>query len=213
MPEFRPFKSEDLDALYEISLATGLAGGNAAHLYEDKTLMGHIYSAPYALLDPGLAMVAVDEQGVAGFAVGTHDTKAWEDRLDLEWWPGLRARYTAPTETEGLPLTPDQRRIDMIFHPERTPVQVAAPYPAHLHMNILPRLQNQGVGSKLLHIWLEAARGRRVEAVHVGVNRANTSATRFWGRRGFIEIPMGQSEERTLWMGRKIRDERLFQRQ
>src|SRR5580698_2380176 len=131
MPEFRPFKSEDLDALYEISLATGLAGGDAAHLYEDKTLMGHIYSAPYALLDPGLSMVAVDEQGVGGFIVGTHDTKAWEDRLDREWWPKLRARYTAPADTAESSLTPDQRRISMIFHPERTPAQVAEPYPAH----------------------------------------------------------------------------------
>ena|ERR1700761_2406331 len=203
MTAFRPFKPEDLDALYEISLATGLAGGDAAHLYEDKTLIGHIYSAPYALLDPGLAMVAVDEQGVAGFAVGTHDTKAWEDRLEREWWPGLRDRYKAPAETEGLPLTPDRRRISMIFHPERTPVQVTELYPAHLHMNILPRMQSQGVGSKLLDNWLEAVRNRGVEAVHVGVNRANTNASRFWGRRGFIEIPMGQLEGRTLWMGRQ----------
>ena len=54
MAGVRLFQPEDLDALYEISLATGLAGGDAAHLYEDKKLIGHIYSAPYALLDPAL---------------------------------------------------------------------------------------------------------------------------------------------------------------
>lgn len=203
MPEFRPFEPGDLDALYEISLATGLVGGDASPVYKDKRLIGHIYSAPYALLDPGLSMVAVNEQGVGGFIVGTHDTKAWEDRLDREWWPKLQARYTAPADTAESSLTPDQRRISMIFHPERTPAQVAEPYPAHLHMNLLPRLQNRGVGSKLLDNWLEVARSRGVEAVHIGVNPANTDAIRFWGRRGFVEIPLGQLQGRTLWMGRQ----------
>ena len=52
----RPFQSDDLDALYRISLATGLAGGDASHLYEDAKLMGHIYAAPYAVLEPQLGM-------------------------------------------------------------------------------------------------------------------------------------------------------------
>jgi GNAT superfamily N-acetyltransferase len=203
MTELRLFKPEDLDALYEISLATGLDGRDAAHLYEDKKLIGHIYSAPYALLDPGLVIVASDDQGVGGFVVGTHDTKAWEDRLEREWWPGLRSRYTAPAGTDALVLTPDQRRVSMIFNPERTPAEVAELYPAHLHMNILPRLQGQGVGSKLLDNWLEVARSRGVEAIHVGVNRANAEAARFWRRRSFVEIPAGQPEGRKLWMGRR----------
>ncbi|WP_216847072.1 GNAT family N-acetyltransferase [Granulicella sp. L60] len=100
-------------------------------------------------------------------------------------------------------LTLDQRRISMIFHPERTPAQVVELYPAHLHMNILPRLQNRGVGTRLLGKWMEAARGRGVEAVHIGANRANTEAVRFWSRRGFGEIAAGQLKGRTLWMGRR----------
>ncbi len=201
MIEFRLFEPEDLDALYEISLATGLAGGDAAHLYEDKKLIGHIYSAPYALLDPELAMVAVDDQGVGGFVVGTHNTRAWEDRLEREWWPELRAHYTEPAATQGIIPTPDQRRISMIFHPERTPTQIVEDYPAHLHMNILPRLQNRGVGSKLLDDWLNMARSRGAEAVHVGVNRANLDAMRFWRRRNFDEVRTESPEGRTLWMG------------
>ena len=203
MAEVRLFQPEDLDALYEISLATGLAGGDAAHLYEDKRLIGHIYSAPYALLDPGLALVAVDTEGVGGFVVGTHDTKAWEDRLDRDWWPVLRASYDPPAGDDASAMSPEQQRIYRIFHPERTPVQVAESYPAHLHMNLLPRLQNQGVGLRLLDNWLQAARKRDVEAVHVAVNRANTRGIRFWSKHTFVEIPAGEPAGRKVWMGRK----------
>jgi len=203
MAGVRLFQPEDLDALYEISLATGLAGGDAAHLYEDKKLIGHIYSAPYALLDPALAMVAVDGEGVGGFVVGTHDTKAWEDRLDREWWPVLLASYDEPVGAGPSAISPDQQRIYRIFHPERTPVQVAESYPAHLHMNLLPRLRSQGVGSRLLGNWLEAARNRSVEAVHVAVNRVNTRGIRFWSKHSFVEIPTGEPAGRKVWMGLK----------
>ena len=66
MVNVRPLKPSDIDALYAISLATGLAGGDASSLYRDPKLIGHIYSAPYASLQPDLCLVAEDEAGVAG---------------------------------------------------------------------------------------------------------------------------------------------------
>jgi hypothetical protein len=74
MIKLRPFRSADLNALYAISLATGHKGGDASHLYEDAELMGHIYSAPYALIEPDLVLVVEDGDVVAGFAVGAIDT-------------------------------------------------------------------------------------------------------------------------------------------
>src|ERR1044071_7128305 len=110
MIDIRQFRPDDLDALYRISLATGLAGGDASHLYADPKLIGHIYAAPYALLEPGLALVVDDGEGVAGFAVGTTDTTAWEQRLEQVWWPALRQRYPLPSEPDASLWTHDQRR-------------------------------------------------------------------------------------------------------
>jgi hypothetical protein len=93
MPDIRPFRTVDLEALYAVSLATGHEGGDASHLYEDRKLIGHIYAAPYARLDPDFALVACDEHGVAGFAVGTPDTAVWFRRLERDWWPSLRNIY------------------------------------------------------------------------------------------------------------------------
>src|SRR5262245_12864148 len=113
MPKLRLARATDLDAFYAISLATGLAGGDAAHLYEDGMLMGHIYSAPYACLEPDLALVVEDSAGVAGFAVGTTDTESWEARLERDWWPRLRMQYPDPEGTSG-DWTADQKRCAVI---------------------------------------------------------------------------------------------------
>jgi GNAT superfamily N-acetyltransferase len=198
--EIRSFKPADLDACYAISLATGFEGGDASHLYRDPKMMGHIYVAPYALLEPALALVIEDRDGVAGFAVGTANTIAWEEQLERDWWPSLRGRYADPAAVPPDMRTPDQWRTFMIHHPARTPAAVTAAYPAHLHLNLLPRLQRRGAGSRLLREWLARAGSL---AVHVGVNRANKGAVLFWAARGFAELNV--PEGRTLWMGRSIR--------
>lgn len=200
MTEIRSFEPADLEACYAISLATGFEGGDASHLYRDPTMMGHIYVAPYALLEPGLALMVEDDDGVAGFAVGAADTTTWEERLERDWWPSLRGRYADPADLAPDARTPDQRRAFMIHHPTKTPAAVAGKYPAHLHLNLLPRLQRRGAGSRLLGEWLARAGS---PAVHVGVNRANKGAVLFWAAQGFVELDVLGG--RTLWMGRSIR--------
>ena len=200
----REFQSGDLDALYAISLATGHEGGDASHLYADARLMGQIYSAPYALLEPSLVLVVVDADEVVGFAAGSTDTLLWEDRLERDWWPELRRQYPDPDDASRASWTPDQRRASAIHHPERAPRDVVKAYPAHLHLNLLPRAQQKGTGSKLLAAWLELASRRGATRVHVGVNRANLRALRFWSRCGFAELkPEGRVAGRTVWMGRR----------
>ena len=199
MTRIRPFEPADLEACYAISLATGFEGGDASHLYRDPKMMGHIYVAPYVLLEPQLALVVEDGDGVAGFAVGTTDTVVWEERLGREWWPTLRGSYADPAEVPPEERTPDQRRAFMIHHPAMTPSAVTREYPAHLHMNLLPRTQRRGVGSRLLGAWLDKV---DAPAVHVGVNRANTGGMQFWAARGFAALPV---PGRTLWMGRALR--------
>jgi GNAT superfamily N-acetyltransferase len=204
MPTIRPFRSDDLDALYRISLATGHAGGDACHLYADPRLMGHIYAAPFALLEPQLALVVEDGEGVAGFAVGTTDTREWERRLELSWWPALRERYAMPAEADATGWTPDQRRAFMIHRPTLTPPLVALSYPAHLHLNLLPRLHGRGVGRKLFERWTSVANARGATTLHVAANQANIGAAKFWRKIGFADLALdGIPEGLTLWQGRR----------
>lgn len=203
MLQLRPFEPRDLAALYAISLATGLAGGDASQLYRDGQLIGHIYAGPYARLLPDRVRVVEDDDGVGGFVLGALDTVSWEGQLELACWPDLRLCYPLPI---GAPSdwTVDERRRAMIHHPVQTPADVVRDYPAHLHLNILPRLQRQGVGPMLLDVWLSLASEQGVNAVHVGVNYANAGALRFWARQGFQVLATANKIPRTIWMGRRI---------
>ncbi len=93
MVKFRRARRSDLEDFYAISLATGHQGGDATQLYNDPKLMGHIYSAPYLMLSRDTCLVAEDEHGVAGFAVGAISTRLFGDHLEQEWWPtGILSR-------------------------------------------------------------------------------------------------------------------------
>ena len=96
MATIRPYREDDLPALYDICLRTGDSGQDASHLYADPRIIGEIYAAPYGVLQPDLAFVAEDEQGVAAYVLGTPDTRAFEARQEAEWWPRLRTIHPDP---------------------------------------------------------------------------------------------------------------------
>jgi GNAT superfamily N-acetyltransferase len=79
-------------------------------------------------------------------------------------------------------------------------------FPAHIHMNLLPRLQGQGIGSNLLDTWFSAARRAGVKGVHLGANAENHDALRFWGSRGFFRLgpPLVAPSERSVWFGQVL---------
>ncbi|CAN7253566.1 GNAT family N-acetyltransferase [Rhizobium sp. LjRoot258] len=205
MTTLRPVRAEDLEQIYAISLLTGDAGSDASHLHHDGKLIGHIYSAPYIELSPETAFVVEDFEGVAGYIVGVFDTVSFEERLERDWWPALRETYADP---QGDPASwdADQKHIAAIHHPSRVPATLVEAFPAHIHMNLLPRLQGQGMGTKLLDRWLTNAREAGVEAVHLGANANNHGALRFWGSRGFsrIEPPLVDPSDPTAWFGQRL---------
>jgi len=180
-------RPDDLAALYEIALATGDSGQDAAALYRDPQLLGHLYAAPYAVLEPGAAFVAEDAAGVAGYIVGAADTLAFEARLEAEWWPALRQRYPDPAsdpKTWGL----DEARAWQIHHPRPPPARISGPYPSHLHINLKPRLQGQGMGKALIDRWLDRMREVGSRGVHLGVSPQNHRAIRFYRIYGLDEF-------------------------
>ena len=198
MVTLRAFQPADLDALYHICLVTGAAGADASPLHSDPQLVGHIYAAPYGVLEPAQALVAEDEQGVAGYLVGTLDTTAFAGKLEQDWWPALRERYAEPSPD----WTPaDLQRIAAIRAPEMDPPDLVAEYPAHIHMNLLPRLRGQGVGMALLRRWTAEAKAAGATSVHLGASASNTGGMAFWQKGGFVPL---RTVGRTVWFGMKL---------
>ena len=189
----RPYRASDLDDLYRICLQTGDAGEDATSIFEDPRLLGHVVAAPYGLFEPSLVFVAEDELGVGGYIVGALDSKAFEKRLETDWWPALRDRYPAPpAEVPPDQWTPDQRWAGFIHIPLAVPDEIAEAYPSHLHINLLPRLQAQGLGRQMMGILIRALQGQGSVGVHFFVMPTNQRAVGFYRHLGFTVISAGE---------------------
>ena len=203
MAQVRPFRPEELEGLYEVCLKTGDSGQDATSLYRDKHLLGAIYAAPYGRFSPDFAFVVEDAGQVAGYIVGTPDTRAFEILLENRWWPMLRAAHRDPQSIPWAERTPDQH-LERLFHkPPIVPDAVVAAHPAHLHINLLPHLQGQGLGKRLIDTLLAALKTAGAPAVHLGVSEANTRAQRFYDIYGFTRFPE-QPTPGTIWMVRDL---------
>ncbi|MFJ4410379.1 GNAT family N-acetyltransferase [Streptomyces sp. NPDC088910] len=198
----RPFRPEDLPALYDICLRTADAGGDASARYpeRDHELLGAIFAAPYAVLEPEAAFVLDDGHGRAvGYVLGTGDTAAFVERFRDEWLPTVADRFPEPA---GEPGTPSEALAVLLHHPERMAQQPElAAYPAHLHIDVLPDFQRGGHGRALMEAFLGALAARGVPAVHLGMLTANAPARAFYDRLGFHEIAVPDAGELT-YLGR-----------
>ena len=201
MPQIRPFRPEDLDALYDISLKTGDSGRDASHLYQNPRIIGEIYAAPYAVLRPDLAFVVEDEAGVAGYVLGAEDTRAFEAECRKAWWPEVRERYPYPQGASRSGWTADQWRAAQIHYPPPAPQAVVTKYPAHLHINLLTRVQGMNLGHRMIETWMKAVIEAGADRVHLGCNADNHRALRFYERDGWDRLDI-ENAGATVWMGK-----------
>ena len=82
----------------------------------------------------------------------------------------------------------------MIHHPWRVPDELAARYPSHLHIDLLPRLQASGYGRQLTTTLITALRGHGSRGVHLHVPQGNHRAAEFYRHLGFTELPATAAE-------------------
>ncbi|WEK12472.1 MAG: N-acetyltransferase [Candidatus Microbacterium phytovorans] len=186
MPRIRPFRPGDEPALAEICLRTADAGGDATGVFDDDDLWAEVFVLPYVSRHPDLAFVVEDDAGTPrGYVVGTPDTRAFEDWFATQWWPRFAARWPRPdserTRQDGTLIYAYGRRAG------------AEPYgddhPAHLHIDLLPELQGQGWGRRLIDTLADALRERGVPGLHLVASSDNTGALAFYTRLGFAPLP------------------------
>jgi ribosomal protein S18 acetylase RimI-like enzyme len=187
--QIRPYRPADLDDLYRVCLQTADSGEDATALFGDPMLPGHVYAAPYAIFEPSLAWVAADAAGVAGYVLGALDTRAFEERLERDWWPALRARYPDPRQPGGTLSEPERFTLQNIHQPFISDPALLSCYPSHLHIDLLPRLQGRGFGRRLIETLFAALRASRSPGVHLHVGRANERAAAFYRHVGLTELP------------------------
>lgn len=191
----RPYRPEDRDALYDICLRTGDAGGDARGLYQDQDLLPDLFAGPYAFLEPDLTFVLDDGGRAVGYVLGTSDTARYSQEVRDKWLPLVAGKHPLPG---GEPGTPDAVMTEYLHHPELIGHPAVADYPAHLHIDLLPGYQGHGYGRALLNTLFAALAEAGAERVHLVMSTANTGARAFYDRMGFHQIPVPDRPELTF---------------
>jgi ribosomal protein S18 acetylase RimI-like enzyme len=181
--QIEPYRPEFLPDLYSICLLTGDSGRDSTHLYTDPNMQGDFFAAPYAIIEPDLTLVLTDEAGACGYVLGTRDSKAFATFMNTVWLPPMRSKY-ALTDSS---LASELWLLELIRAGYSLP-ENSERYPAHLHIDLLPRAQGHGMGRKIMTAFLNRLRELEVTGVHLGVGKKNLNATQFYEHLGFQKL-------------------------
>ena len=70
----------------------------------------------------------------------------------------------------------------------------ALDYPAHLHIDLLPSCQGQGIGRKLIQTLCNHLRKKQINGLMLNVSNTNAGAIRFYEKCGFYLLDSGEQE-------------------
>jgi len=182
----RRYTEADYAAIGEICVLTGNAGGDATGVHASDDLVPDIFARPYVTFEPELAFV-VDDGSVGGYIIATADTSAFVERYRAEWLPHFAAAHPD-----------DSGMAHLGYTPERMLIPELADYPAHLHIDLLPRLQGAGWGRRLVDTLVAELGGRGIRGLHLGLDPSNTGARAFYDRLGFHELPSSTPDSPVL---------------
>jgi len=184
--QIRPFRSGDEPALADICLKTADAGADGTGVLDDDDLWAEIFVLPYVARHPDFAFVVETDDGrVVGYVVGAPDTAAFEEWFRTEWWPRRGIRWPKPdaevSRQDGIVLYAYGRRGGAEPYGED--------YPAHLHIDLLPEVQGQGLGRRLIDTLSTALVEHGVSGLHLTTAIENAGAIAFYPRLGFTPLP------------------------
>ena len=183
--ELRLATIADLPALYEVCLRTGDAGDDATEHFDDPDLLGSVYVGPYVVLDGTIALVGVDADGIGAYVLAALDTAEFEATCERDWWPALRERHPL----DGAPAAGRDREVIAHIHrPPVMPAPVVERYPAHLHIDLLPRMQGGGNGRRMIEALVVELQRSGASGVHLGVAAENARAIGFYEHLGFTTL-------------------------
>ncbi len=191
-------------ALYDICLQTGDAGKDATGLYEDKNLLGDLYVGPYLHYQPELAWVIEDDLGICGYLLGVTNTLNFQSWFLDKWLPRIQKGRCFPDHHKQ-PWTLDDALLASLFEFEFDRPRWLSKYSAHIHIELLPRIQRKGYGSRWTLELLHALREQGCSGVHLGMHPDNREALRFYHKMGFHLLERAElAWEETLYLGKDL---------
>ncbi len=183
----RAAQEADHPALLAICLQTGADGQDATGREDDPDLVGLIYAVPYQLACPEFSFVIEDAAGPCGYVLAAPDSRAFQRFMLSDWLPRIRPGRADPGPDPALWQGSDPLRR-LIHHPGPLPGIDLDLYPAHGHIDLLPRAQGRGIGRRAMDHLRAVLAEAGVEGLHLGVSPRNARAQAFYEGIGFRSL-------------------------
>ena len=191
----RSYHSSDNDHVYNICLQTGDSGKDATKLFNDPVVLGHIYVGPYMEYEPQSVFILNDDSGVCGYILGTMNSNAFYDWMNKDWFPVIRKNYNQPIG-ESSKWSRTEKTINILFQPMNN--KLFTDFPAHLHIDLLPRAQGKGQGKLMMDHYILHLKKNNISGVHLELGITNERAFNFYSKYGMDEL---ERDDDSIYMG------------
>jgi ribosomal protein S18 acetylase RimI-like enzyme len=179
----RSLNPSDASAVCRISADTARFGDPVESVLDDRDLFVDLFTGIYITQFPETCWVADAGGQVVGYLTGCLDSRAYDRlfrrnllRVLLKVCLG-RYRIGRRTLRTGLGFVCETLR--------RGPSPDLARFPAHLHINVLATYRGQGIGQRLITMYLAYCRESGIPGVHLRTSDQNTAAIYLYRKLGF----------------------------
>ena len=163
-------------------------------MYDNHEALGIYYVGPYVVFEQELAFVLEDKLGVCGYVLGTKDTKLFFKVMTEEWLPKYQKRFPMP---EGDPESwnLDKKIFALIHNPNVSIPDSLNDFPAHLHIDLLPRARKKGNGRRMIETLHKKLKMLGIKGVFLDVGINNLNAQSFYEKIGYKKLQVTQSQD------------------
>lgn len=172
MPEIRPYRHDDYDAVRKICLE---CSDVRKRTEVQRLAILKTYCDYYIEVEPQNCFVAVDENDKPiGYILCAENYGKYNKVFSEKYLPVIKAfGFTYMVAA----------RSSSTLHG-----RYAGYYPSHMHIDILPEYQRQGLGTKLVDALAEHLRSRDGRGVMLIVGKKNEKGMNFYSKYGFSVI-------------------------
>lgn len=185
----RRYEAKDYEGVDRVCLGAGGEDDGSNPLMQNpavKEAMLITFSHYYTEQVPEHCYVAVDEaDGVQGYVLCAPDF--------VEYERSFREKYIEGSANPAIGFMAEGTIEGMR--------RAAEEYPAHLHIDLMPATQGQGVGTRLIHTLEEHLKEMGVPGLFLCVSTDNEGAIKFYNKLGFTEL---YRDENQAAMGIKL---------
>lgn len=185
MFEIRKFQPKDREALLQIGADTAFFGAPIENYMDDRRIFMDAFYAYYTDYEPEYAWVVCNEDQLGGFLTGSVNPERHRNMTSRRIFPAVLWNLICGKYKVGRKTW---RYIHAVFGAWRRNEFASVDeemYPAHLHINLLPAWRRQGMGRRLIEVYLNQLIEADVPGVHLQTTSLNIDACRLYEKVGF----------------------------